>query len=126
MTEETHDIEALLRRYRPAGPDAALRTRIVGQSRRRSAWLFVEAVAAMVLIGLNLAQIGATAAHFVPPARVDEARTRAVAAAITRLDLPLSRDQAQVMAMELAAGGRLVPLPLLRGGAIDLNNGAMP
>ena len=126
MTDDTHDIEALLSRYRPAGPDAALRGRIIGQTRRRSAWPLLEAMAALLLVGLNLAQISVTARQLGAPSRVDEAQAQEVAAAITRLDLPVSRDQARVMALELAAGGRLTPLPLLHGSVIDPNNGAMP
>jgi hypothetical protein len=115
MTEDTHEIESILSRYRPAGPDAGLRMRIVQQSRRRSIWPFMEAIAAVVLIGLNLAQIGASVTRLVPQAPADEARDRTVAAAIGRLDLPVTVGEARVLAMELVAGEHLVPLPLIHG-----------
>ena len=115
MTDDTHEIKSILSRYRPAGPDAALRGRVVQPSRRRSAWPLVEAMAATILIGLNLAQIGASMSQLSPESPVDETRTQAVAAAITRLDLPVTPAQARVMAQELVAGERLVPLPLIHG-----------
>lgn len=127
MTDDTSEIESMLSRFRPAGPDTDLRGRVVRQTRRRSQWAFAEAMAAMLLIGMNLAQIGASVTQIIPPPHADEARTRQLAVAIARLDLPISRDEAYAMAQQLSAGQRLVPLPLIHGSpSINTNYGVIP
>lgn len=127
MTDDTTDIESLMIRFRPAGPDADLRSRVVRQTRNRSRWAFAEAMAAMLLIGMNLAQIGASVTQIIPPPHRDEARTQQLASAIARLDLPISRDEAYAMAQQLSAGEQLVPLPLIHGNpSFTTNYGVIP
>ena len=127
MTDDTSEIESILARFRPAGPDATVRGRVVRQVRSRSRWAFAEAMAAMLLIGMNLAQIGASVTQIIPPPHTDEARTQQLASAIARLDLPINRDEAYAMAQQLSAGERLVLLPLIHGNlSINTNNGMMP
>ena len=127
MSDETSDMESMLTQYRPAGPDAALRARIVGQVRVRSRWAFAEAMAALLLIGMTLAQIGASVTQIIPRPHVDEARTQRLALAIASLDLPIGRDEAYSMAERLSAGERLVLLPLVHGNSsINTNIGVMP
>lgn len=127
MPDDTSEIESLLGRFKPAGPDAAVRRRVVRQARRRSQWAFAEAMAALLLIGMNLAQIGASVTQVIPRPRADEGRTQQLASAITRLDLPISRQEAYVMAQQLSAGEHLVPLPLIHGNpSLNTNLGVMP
>ncbi len=127
MNDDTSKIECILVRFRPAGPDADLRSRVVQRTRTRSRWAFAEAMAAMLLIGLNLAQIGASVTQIIPPPHTNEARTRQLAVAIARLDLPFSQDEAYAMAQQLSAGERLVRLPLVHGSpSMNINNGGMP
>lgn len=115
MSDETHDVESILDRYRPAGPDAAARERIVRKAQVRSRWAFAEAMAAMLLIGMTLAQIGASVTEIIPRPHADEARTQRLASAIASLDLRIDRDEAYAMAQRLSAGERLVLLPLVHG-----------
>lgn len=124
MSDETNDMESMLTQFRPAGPDAAVRARIVGQARVRSRWAFVEAMAAMLLIGMTLAQIGASVTQVIPRPHVDEAHTQELASAIARLDLPISRDEAYAMAQRLSAGEHLVLLPLVHGDPSITTNSA--
>ena len=127
MIDDTSEIESILTCFRPAGPDAAVRGRVIQQVRSRSRWAFAEAMAAMLLIGMNLAQIGASVTQIIPPPHADEARTQQLALAIARLDLPINRDEAYVMAQQLSAGERLVLLPVIHGNlSINTNNGVMP
>lgn len=127
MTDDTSEIESILSRFRPAGPDAKVRGRVVQQERKRSRWAFAEAMAAMLLIGMNLAQIGASVTQIIPPPHTDEARTQQLALAIARLDLPINSDEAYAMAQQLSAGERLVMLPVIHGNlSINTNNGVMP
>jgi hypothetical protein len=127
MMDNTNEMESILSRYRPAGPNAALRDRIVRQGHRRSGWLFLEAMAAMLLIGMNLAQISASATQFISSSHADEARIQEIATALRRLDLPVSPDETQAMAVRLAAADRLVPLPSLHGtGMITSSQGVIP
>lgn len=127
MTDDTSDIESMLSRFKPADPDAAVRERLVRRARTRSQWAFAEAMAAMLLIGMNLAQIGASVTQILPSPHADEARTRQVASAIARLDLPISQDEAYAMAQQLSAGERLVPLPMIHGNpSLNTNLGVMP
>lgn len=127
MIDDTSEIESILTRFRPTGPDAAVRGRVVQQVRRRSRWAFAEAMAAMLLIGMNLAQIGASVTQIIPLPHTDEARTQQLALAIARLDLPINRDEAYAMAQQLSAGEHLVLLPVIHGNlSINTNNGVMP
>lgn len=112
MTDE--DIESLLQKYRPAAPAPALRRRIVKTAGTRSYWAFLESMAALLLIGMNLSLIGASVTRLFPTdVPTDPARTQQLAAAITQLDLPLSTEDTQAMAQTLAAGEHLVQLPIL-------------
>lgn len=127
MSDEISNMESILSQYRPAGPDAAVRARVVGRARVRSRWVFVEAMAAMLLIGMTLAQIGSSVTQIIPPPHVDEARTQRLASAIASLDLPIDRDEAYAMAQRLSAGERLVTLPLIHGNqSVPTNIGVMP
>ena len=124
MSDDTSDMESMLSQYRPAGPDSVLRQRIVDQARVRSRWAFAEAMAAMLLIGMTLAQIGASVTEIIPRPHADEARTQRLASAIVSLDLPIDRDQAYAMAQKLSAGEHLVLLPLIHGDpSANANNG---
>lgn len=127
MSDETSDMESILSQYQPAGPDAAVRERIVGRARVRSRWAFGEAMAAMLLIGMTLGQIGASVTAVIPRPHADEARTQRLASAIAQLDLPISRDEAYAMARQLSAGERLVSLPVIHGdSSINTNIGVIP
>jgi hypothetical protein len=117
MTDDR--LESLLQRHRPAGPGPALRARIARSSRSRSQWAFLESMVALLLIGMNLAQIGASVTHLFPAPVADPARPRQIALALSALDLGLSPEQTQVMAQQLAAGAHLTPLPLIHSSASD-------
>ena len=117
MTDDT--LESLLHRHRPVGPGPALRTRIARSSRRRSQWAFLEAMAALLLIGMNLSLISASVTQLFPAPAADPARPGQIASALTALDLGLSPEQTQIMAQQLAAGAHLIPLPLLHRSAPD-------
>ncbi len=69
MSENQHDIEQVLLRYRPAGPRADLRSRVLAAARAsapaRTSWpvaVYWGALAAMLLVavGLGLAAAGMT------------------------------------------------------------------
>ncbi|MEI8197915.1 MAG: hypothetical protein WCI73_18630 [Phycisphaerae bacterium] len=130
MTNDDTEIESLLVRYRPAGPDAALRGRILRQTpqrAQRSYWSFLEAMAALLLIGLNLAQISASVTDFIPPPPIDLARTQQIAAQIRHLDLPVTPAETEAMAQRLASGERLVMLPQIHGPTnLHFDIGATP
>ncbi|GEM_PF-3758463 len=127
MSDDTHDVESILGQYRLAGPDAAVRARIVGRAEVRSRWAFAEAMAAMLLIGMTLAQIGASVTEIVPRPRADEARTERLASEIASLDLPIGRDEAYAIAQRISAGERLVLVPLIHGdSSINTNIGVIP
>ena len=51
---DSDDLERVLRRYRPAGPDAALRARVLGRRNRRRVPAFWWSVAAALLVALVL------------------------------------------------------------------------
>ena len=117
--ERDQALEALLNRYRPRGPDAVLRVRIVRESQRRSRWVFVEGLAALLLVGMTLAQIGGTVTRLIPNGPVDGERTQKLATEIAALDLPFDKVQTEVMAQELVAGERLVRLPQVYAAAMN-------
>lgn len=48
------EIEDLLRRYRPAGPPAEMRQRILAPDRTPRIWLWTSAAAALLISGLTL------------------------------------------------------------------------
>ena len=127
MDDETRGMEELLGRYRPAGPEAALRARVVREGRKRSRGAYVEALAAVLLVGMNLAQIGGSVTQVIPGPQVDEGRAEKIAAAIDKLELPLDVGERRMMAEQLAAGERLVRLPVIHGAMMnDPSKGGMP
>jgi len=127
MTDDTSDIESMLGQFRPAGPDAAVRGRVVRHVRGRSLFAYWEAMAAMLLVGATLSQIGASATQMVSTQKIDEAHIRQMASAIARLDLPVTPDEAQAMALRLSAGEHLILLPLVHGDlSFYTNHGALP
>ena len=125
-----HDLQMLLARYRPAAPDAALRSRIVSAARAHSRWLFLESMAAILLVGFNLSLIAASVTQLFPSRLPpDPKNTEQLAAAIQQLDLPLSPQEAHTLAQQLAAGQRLVRVPLIHGPAdtrFPLLSGGIP
>ena len=125
MTDDFNDMENLLTRYTPAKPDAALRANILQQARKRLRWSYIQAIAAMLLIGFNLAQIGTSMNHMFPSPHVDEGRTQQIASAIDKLQLSLTRDDTYAMAHQLAASECFPPLPLVHG-YIHTINGVTP
>jgi hypothetical protein len=128
MTDE--QLEVLFQNHRPAGPAPALKSRIVKDARSRSQWAFTETMAAVLLVGLNLSLIAASITQVFPThVAPDPARTRQLAAAIQQLDLPLSQEDAQTMAQQLAAGENLVRIPLIHGptdNSLTINLGGIP
>jgi len=127
MDDETRGMEAMLGRYRPAGPQAALRARVVREGRKRSRGAYWEALAAVLLLGMNLAQIGGSVTQVIPGPRVDEGRAEKMAAVIDQLELPLDAGERRMMAEQLAAGERLVRLPLVHGAMMnDPSKGVFP
>jgi len=127
MDDETRGMEELLGRYRPAGPEAALRARVVREGRKRSRTAYWEALAAVLLVGMNLAQIGGSVTQVIPAPRVDQGRAEKIAAAIDQLELPLDAGERRMMAEQLAAGERLVRLPVIHGAIMnDTSKGVLP
>jgi hypothetical protein len=125
--DETRDMEALLGRYQPAAPQAALRARVVREARKRSQWAYLEGIAALMLVGMNLAQIGASVTPVFRAPRIDVGRTEQIAAEIDRLGLPLDKGETRMMAEQLAAGERLVRLPQIHGAMMnDPSKGVLP
>jgi hypothetical protein len=126
LTDE--QLEALLQSHRPADPAPALKARIVTAARTRSQWAFAEAMAGILLIGLNLSLIAASVTHVLPqPSHINPSRTHQIATALDQLDLPLSQQDTQTMAEQLAAGEHLVRVPILHAPSqsIALNIGGM-
>ena len=125
--DETREMEALLERYQPAAPQAALRARVVREAHKRSQWAYLEGVAALLLVGMNLAQIGGSVTQVIQAPRIDVGRTEQIAAEIDRLGLPLDSGQTRIMAEQLAAGERLVRLPQIHGAMMnDPSKGVFP
>jgi hypothetical protein len=111
-------MEHLLQKYRPAGPGGELRGRIVDAAQARSRGAFWEAMGVVLLVGMNLAVIGASVTRVLPTETpVDEAKAEELAAAIVALDLPVSREDAEAMAARLASGGRWVCVPEVHGNS---------
>ena len=127
MTNDVNEMESILTRYRPAGPDATVRERVVGQAQRRWRGAFAEAMVAMLLVGMNLAQIGASVTQVISVPHIEEARTQQLAEAIACLDLPITQDETYAMARQFSAGERLTLLPLVHGNpSINANIGVIP
>ena len=125
--DETRALEALLERYQPAAPQATLRARVVREAHKRSQWAYLEGIAALLLVGMNLAQIGGSVTQVIQAPRIDAGRTEQIAAEISRLDLPLDSGQTRMMAEQLAAGERLVRLPEIHGAMMyDPSKGVFP
>ena len=127
MDDETRGMEAMLGRYRPAGPQAALRARVVREGRKRSRGAYMEGMAVLLLVGMNLAQIGGSVTQVIRMPRIEEGRAEKIAAAIDKLELPLDAGERRMMAEQLAAGERLVRLPLVQGAMMnDPSKGVFP
>ncbi|MBN1422451.1 MAG: hypothetical protein JXP34_26985 [Planctomycetes bacterium] len=123
--DEFSDLERILADLRSPDPTSALRTRILaavrtematGRSRPAPAspWAFAAAVAAGILLCVNLSMSAANhAAPFTPAARDGEARTRAEER--LRAILPsLDAQEARCRAVLLLAAEDLVPAPMLQ------------
>ena len=115
MCDDTNDIESILDSYRPRGPDPALRDKLAQQPSRSSRWSFLEALAATLLVGMTLVQIGTSAARPTPEPTIDPARTQRMAVAIAQLDPAICPDEAYAMSLRLSSGERLVALPEIHG-----------
>jgi hypothetical protein len=131
MNDDVDDLESMLGRYRPAAPNSALRGRIVRQAQRNSRGVFLEAMAAILLLGVSLGQIGASVTQFVPAPRIDDRQIQQTASAISHLDLGLSPQDTQAIAVRLASADRLTPIPSVHGrsmslSAFNFNFGAIP
>lgn len=112
MTDD--ELESLIQRYRPAAPAPALRGRIVQTARSHSRLMFVEGMAALLLIGMNLSMIAASVTRvLVTEIPSDPGRTQQLAMNIKRLELSLSPQDTQAMAAQLAAGERLIQVPII-------------
>lgn len=95
----THDIESVLKRYRPAGPDPDLRARVLltaGPSGRIWPW----AAAAAVLLSVTLGCHAATARIHEP---APPANDRAREAAVEELTILLGGPDARPIAERLIA-----------------------
>lgn len=120
---------ALAARARPA-PSAALRERVLASARRERArsarrmgpWEFAAAVAAVVLVCLNLSMAAVRALpRFAPASPAPEAT-----AALARLAPHLGEREARRQALLLAAAGRTALLPDVRVSPASLSHRDMP
>jgi hypothetical protein len=117
------DLEKALRGYRPAGPPARLREKILrhraapsAAARRRPNWLFRSAIAAVLLVSFGLIHV-ADRMNEETAARVGVGAARWTAEAEQAVDLLGSGSAGRrYIALCLMAGnGRTAPRPLVQG-----------
>jgi hypothetical protein len=115
--DEMGEMEALLVRYRPAGGVAAEagRARLVRKARERASWAYWEAMAAVLLVGMALAQVAGSVTRMVPGPRGQDERVQEIVAALAEAGVPLDEEERAVLAAEWAAGERLIRVPVVRG-----------
>lgn len=124
-------IEDLLRDGSAGEPPLALRASVMRAVNERlvagppmvaeksNGWGFLIGVAAMLLIGANLAVIGSADTRFAPSARLDPVQARSAARLLQQAAPELSSDEAQRMVVLVACARHLSPLPQVEP-AIDL------
>ncbi|MDB5293271.1 MAG: hypothetical protein JWL69_4512 [Phycisphaerales bacterium] len=137
LPEELAQLERRLYGRVSESPSAELRGRIMGAVTRELAsempskraggrdWEFLAAIAAVLLIGLNLSAFVSSSTHSVPRPMLSVNQTNANSIALRRLSPDLSEAEARRMSVLLAAGEGLdcVPTPRSMGIAGRVGGG---
>ncbi len=124
MTSDSDDVEVLLARYQPPGPPAALRGALIAHAARLTWFTTFQSIAAALLLATNLTVIAFSIDHARPAP--DPAHRKEIAAELAVLRLPLSPEETDQLANQLAAADHQTLAPEIHGHLDSLSLPGVP